>query len=604
VNADKNLFLFLLLLFNLNVNAQVDITEQEQIKNKQRVSYIYNFTKYIDWENLDSQTEFVIGILGKNSSELVAEFEATAQQKKIKNLPVVIKNFNTIEDITPTNILYLNKKDNYELTPILEQLYFNHCLLVTEGYPFRVSMINFIEIDDEFHFEISQEKISRAELLVDPGLLSFSIQSTADWNSLYDRLKEEKKTVENQDKELKTLTKEISAQKKEIKNQDDKLRATLDEIEVQKLLLSDQQIIISQQKSNINGQLQRLQSLAKEILKNEDVNNSLLNTFEQQYQNIANQKKELAEQYEKLENQKREIRTKEGEISSQNNRLKIQVGEIEQQRLTLYIFLAFLIFAIFFIFYMYRANKRRKESEQKLHLRNQELIALNKSLDSFTYRVSHDLKAPIINVKTMISMLEEFTDQSQNPMITEIFTNLNSSADRLENTIVDMLKLTRIERVEEAKLIVSPKEILENLSVNYTNEMQQINAELINHINDNVTVYASDIELNSVFQNLITNSIKYRHLEHPLKIEISAKTRNEICTITYRDNGVGIDLKKFEGKLFNMFERFNTDSTIEGTGVGMYIIKKLVETNNGKLDLSSDPGQGLTYHISLPIKSN
>ncbi len=584
--------------------AQDNASEQEQIKNKQRVSYIYNFTKYIDWEELDTKTEFVIGILGKNSTDLVHEFEATAQQKKIKGLPVVIKHFSTIEEITPTNILYLNKKDDYLLMSILDRLYFNHCLLVTEGYPFRVSMINFIEIDDEFHFEIGQEKIRRAELLVDPALLSFSIQSTADWNLLYNRLQEEKKTVSDQDVELKKLNEEIDQQKKEIKNQENKLRATLDEIEVQNLLISDKEKIIAQQKEEVKNQLKRLQSLAKEIVKNEDVNNQLLATFELQYENLANQKKELSQQNKTLENQKDEIRNKEQKIKLQNDTLAIQVGEIKQQRITLYIFLAFIIFAIIFIFYMYRANKRRKESEQKLHLRNQELISLNKSLDSFTYRVSHDLKAPIINVKNMISMLEEFTDNSQNPLLPEIFSNLHSSTNRLESTIIDMLKLTRIERIEETKSLISPQEIIDSLIPTYHNELQQINAEFINQINSSTIVYASDIELKSIFQNLITNSIKYRHAERLLKIEISAQITNKVCTITYRDNGVGIDLKKFEDKLFNMFERFNTNSTIEGTGVGMYIIKKLVETNNGTIDLNSAPDKGLTYQISLPIKPN
>ena len=120
--------------------------------------------------------------------------------------------------------------------------------------------------------------------------------------------------------------------------------------------------------------MKRLQSLASEIIKNEGVNNKLLITFKQQFENITTQKKELALQNETLEKQKFEIQDKEQKINSQNDKLKIHVGEIEQQRITLYVFLAFLIFALFFIFYMYRANKRRKESEQKLHLRNQELI--------------------------------------------------------------------------------------------------------------------------------------------------------------------------------------------------------------------------------------
>jgi signal transduction histidine kinase len=591
-----------MLLFLLQVNVAAQDNEQEKIKNKQRVSYIYNFTKYIDWENLDSQSEFVIGILGENNAALVNEFNEIASQKKIKNLPVVIKTFGSAEEITPTNILYLNKKDNYELTPLLEQLYYNHCLLVTEGYPFRVSMINFIEIDDEFHFEISQEKINRAALLVDPALLTFSIQSTADWNLLYDRLLEEKKTVQDQELELKKLNEEIIIQKEEIENQENQLSATLAEIEVQKLLLDDQENVISQQKKDINKQLQRLQALAISIAENEKANKDLLKTFEKQYANIVDQERELTEQYEILKHQKNEIEAQERKIQSQKSTLDIQGGEIKQQRLTLYIFLAFLIFAIFFLFYMYRANKRRKESEHKLHLRNEELIALNKSLDSFTYRVSHDLKAPIINVKNMISMLQEFVDQSANPMLPDIFSNLNASTDRLENTIIDMLHLTRIERIEEAKSIITPKAVLDKIIPDYHGELQQINGQLTNQIGADIQIYASDIELKSIFQNLITNSIKYRHPDRPLKINVQASVKNSICTIVYADNGIGIDLKKFEGKLFNMFERFNKDTKIEGTGVGMYIINKLVETNKGKIELNSTVGKGLTYHISLPTK--
>ena len=592
------LLILLLFLIQSTVSAQVD----EAIKNKQRVSYVYNFTKYIDWENLDNQEEFVIGILGKDNDALVQEFKTAAQQKTIKDLPVVVKTFRTRAEITPTNILYLNKKDGFDLTPLLEQLYFDHCLLVTEGYPFRMSMINFIELDDEFHFEISQEKINRAALLVDPELLSFSIQSTADWNLLYDRLLEEKKTVSNQDEELKKLAKEIESQKKEIANQENKLAATLAEIEIQKLLLDDQQSIISDQKKDITNQLNRLLALRQEISENEQANQELLKTFELQYLNIVKQEKQLDDQYETLEIQKQDIAAQEQKILEQNDTLKIQVGEIEQQRLTLYIFLAFLIFAVIFIFYMYRANKRRKESEHKLHLRNLELIELNKSLDSFTYRVSHDLKAPIINVKNMISMLEEFIDKSSNPLFPEIFTNLDSSTNRLESTILDMLKLTRIERIEEAKSFISINEVLVGLLPNYKNELAQINGELINNISAEARIYASDIELKSIFQNLITNSIKYRQPEHPLKIELSTQMNDSTCTITYTDNGMGIDLKKFEAKLFSMFERFNTDSTIEGTGVGMYIIKKLVDNNRGSLALTSTVNNGLTYKITLPTK--
>ena len=106
----------------------------------------------------------------------------------------------------------------------------------------------------------------------------------------------------------------------------------------------------------------------------------------------------------------------------------------------------------------------------------------------------------------------------------------------------------------------------------------------------------------SVLQNLLTNSIKYRRLDVPLVIKVATYDENGTMKVDYRDNGQGIDLKQFEGKLFSMFQRFTSDQSISGTGVGMYIIKRLIDKNNGKVKLESEPNKGLRYLITLPSK--
>ena len=108
-------------------------------------------------------------------------------------------------------------------------------------------------------------------------------------------------------------------------------------------------------------------------------------------------------------------------------------------------------------------------------------------------------------------------------------------------------------------------------------------------------------EIVSIFQNLITNSIKYRKRDQQLEIAVSSQQQNNRLEICFSDNGQGIDLKEFEGKLFGMFQRFTADSGISGTGVGMYIIKKLVDKNNGNIALKSEPNKGLAYRIELPV---
>ena len=592
------LFLFVGLI-GYNQSTNVD---KEAIRNKQRVNYIYNFTKYIDWEGLDERSQFVIGVLGAEEYNLVNEFKITAKKRLIKGLPVTIKSFSKIEDITNVDILYLNKTYNFDLNPILSELYVDHGLLVTEGYPFHMSMINFIELDDEFHFEINQEKINRAHLLVAPELLSFSTQSTADWNQLYKRLKKEINKVKAQKVELVKLSSEIEVQKQEIKVQQNKLNQTLDEIKIQSELLSNQKEVIKGQNSEIKNQIGNLWTLANRIDVQRAANFQLQSISKEQAIGIERQNLQIKRQKNTLSIQLDDIQKQTERIEKQGGKLNLQLTQIGQQRILLMVFIVFALFSIFFSIFMYRANKRRKESERILQIKHNELIEVNKSLDSFTYRVSHDLKAPVLNMKNMILLLEKYTDQSSNEILPELFKNLDLSANRLENTIAGMLELTKIERIHELKSKANIFDIVNGLLPEYQEELNSIGARVNTLDMSFNTVFGSETELTSIFQNLITNSIKYRSRDKLLAIEIKTEHRSNQCIISYADNGIGIDLLKFEGKLFNIFQRFTTDNSISGSGIGMHIIKKLVEKNNGSINLKSKPNHGLTYFISLPSK--
>ncbi|XP_020908914.2 uncharacterized protein LOC110246868, partial [Exaiptasia diaphana] len=238
-------------------------------------------------------------------------------------------------------------------------------------------------------------------------------------------------------------------------------------------------------------------------------------------------------------------------------------------------------------YFAFREYRRKKKSERHVKHQNERLVALNDSLDSFVYRVSHDLKSPVINVKNMISMLKEYQTDDQDPLVPEIIKNLDLSSHRLETTITDLLELSRIERVEEEKEKVNIREVFHEILPEYQEQIQRIGGEVVESFNGGEIFYGSKAEMNSILQNLLTNSIKYRSENRALRIEIGTKPDKEkMMQMTFADNGQGLDLKQFEGKLFGMFQRFTSDTSISGTGVGMYIIKKLVDKNKGKIVLT------------------
>jgi signal transduction histidine kinase len=586
--------------------AQDSLIEQNEIQLQQRATYIYNFTKYIEWEGLNKRKSFTIGVYHANESELVKVLREYYASKSIKGKPVEVLHFKTLGEIVDTDILYFKEKSGVVIENILPTMYRNNTLVIAEGYPFRQSMVNFIEIDNEFHFEINKLKINKAQLLVDPALLEFSIQSTADWKVIYDQLQEEKSVVESQKVELDKLGDEIIEQELELKVQNEKLKLTLADVKVKQQLLYKQDSTIQLKNDEIFAQLSKLGLLNRDVQKQLLINEELSGVFEKQEKGIADQGKEILSQNQKISDQnqilierKQEIGIQEDEIKDQKKVLNKQLSQIEEQRLVMYAFITLIVFAVIFIFFMYRSNRRRKISEKNLYLKNIELSSLNDSLDSFTYRVSHDLKAPVLNVKNMIVMLQEHTKSTESPLVPRIVSNLSLSANRLESTIVDLLQLTRIERIDEVKSMIRVKDVLQGLLPDFENELAEINGVIDVSLLGDQEIYASDVEMTSIFQNLITNSIKYRSANRPLLIKISSSSSIDNLTLTYVDNGKGIDLVKNEGKLFAMFERFTSDRNVSGTGVGMYIIKKLVEKNRGSVRLESQLDNGLTYTIDL-----
>lgn len=582
-------------------NGQIGLEANKSIRNKQRVNYIYNLTDYITWSNLLSKSTFKIGIYGANQQALIDEFEKIALKKKLKDLPVEIVNVTNIYAIGEIQILYVHKRSNLEMNELLPLLAAQEVLLVSENYPFRASMINFMEFENELHFDVNETHINRAGLLVSPQLLGFSIQHQKDWQEIFEELEEEQNTIENQINELEVLNAEIEIQKVRLEAQRNQIRKQQRNLNAQDADTKEKAKNLTDKLIEIDRQQRQLTLLQERVNRQNDVTAQLTNTLDRQEDSIEFRKKQLLSQQKTMREQEQQISNQVKSIDEQDKELNTQFEKLRSQGLLIYVFLVVILVIIALIYFVWREYKRKRRSEAEVTLQNQKLLALNESLDSFVYRVSHDLKAPVINVKNMISMLKDHTQEEDQSLVPKIIENLELSSNRLDLTITDLLELSKIEKVDEIRSQINVEDVLQSILPEYQDELNSIQAKVNLSFQDN-GIYSSFSEMASVFQNLLTNSIKYRKIDVPLVIDISTTNKNNTMLIDYRDNGQGIDLKQFEGKLFAMFQRFTSDQSITGTGVGMYIIKRLIDKNNGSVKLESQPNEGLRYLITLPSK--
>jgi signal transduction histidine kinase len=581
--------------------AQIGLEANRSIRNKQRVNYIYNFTDYITWSSLSDNETFKIGVFGNNENSLITEFKEVATRKKIKNLTVEIVNITSIDQIKGIEILYIHEESKLEIDAILPHLALSEILLVSENYPFRQSMINFMEFENEFHFDVNEAQINDAGLLVSPQLLTFSIQQQKDWEDIFEKLEQEQGKIENQRNELELLNEEIENQKSRLDAQYHQIKKQQRNLNAQEGEIGNRQIELLRKLAEINRQKRELSSLQYRIYSQSDETYKLTNTLDQQEDSIQSRKRELLSQRHKMTEQKQRLVSQVEAINKQDEQLNSQLERLRSQGLLIYVFLIIILVVLALIFFAWREYKRKKKSEKEVKYQNKKLLALNESLDSFVYRVSHDLKAPVINVKNMITMLKEHTEEDQDSLVPKIIDNLELSSNRLDVTITDLLILSKIEKVDEIRDQIRINDVLQSIVPEYQEELDGIGATLELSFRDDGT-YSSFSEMVSVLQNLLTNSIKYRRRDVPLVIKVATYDENGTMKVDYRDNGQGIDLKQFEGKLFSMFQRFTSDQSISGTGVGMYIIKRLIDKNNGKVKLESEPNKGLRYLITLPSK--
>jgi len=245
-----------------------------------------------------------------------------------------------------------------------------------------------------------------------------------------------------------------------------------------------------------------------------------------------------------------------------------------------------------------RDISERKLSEQKQTKLLKEVENVNKELKDFAYIVSHDLKAPLRGINTLAEWIATDYADKLDDEGKERMNLLLTRANRMHNLIDGILQYSRIGRVKEKNNIVNLNEVVsevidmlslpENITIRIENEMPTIRCE--------------QTRIMQIFQNLLSNAIKF--MDKPQgQIKISCVEENGFWKFSVADNGPGIEEKHFE-RIFKIFQVLSSRDEYESTGVGLTIIKKIVELYGGSVWVESEVGNGSTFFFTLPITHN
>jgi len=226
-----------------------------------------------------------------------------------------------------------------------------------------------------------------------------------------------------------------------------------------------------------------------------------------------------------------------------------------------------------------------------------ELESKNAELERFTYTVSHDLKSPLVTITGFVGYLEKDALAGNQERIRSTVQRITTAAQKMQSLLNDLLELSRIGRIMNAPENVPLEEIVLEAMERVRGQLEARQVEV--KIQSNLPIlYCDRARLVEVMQNLIDNSTKYSTTQSAPCIEIGSQEDLHGQTVNFvHDNGIGID-PKFHDRIFGLFNKL--DVRTEGTGIGLALVKRIIEVHGGKIWVESELGKGATFFFTLP----
>jgi serine phosphatase RsbU (regulator of sigma subunit) len=465
---------------------------QDKINNGTRAVFIFDIAKYIDYgPGFSDSSVFRIGILDK-TSELLWEMGNLAKTRKtIQDKPVQLVVFRSEDQIIQTQLLYVNKSGSFSLNKIRAKLEGHQTLLLTEGYEFRESMINFMGVEGEMpKYSVNEDLINKAGMKVNTNMLTQAIKTKEDWENLFGKASEQiviqRDTIRQQLDMINNQKKEILHQKALLDSLDKEIVAKEKTLNEKQKVLNRQFVQISKQQGEISVQKQTIVVQQNEVQVQKDT--------------LSNQKEKIAVQMAKIDGQLKKI-------GEQESKIKVQLEAIEKQKLVLYFVLLALLLVSILGYYIYRGYKIKKEANIKLEEKNR-TISLQKDeiekqrdlaaaqRDQIGYQKRH-IEDSIMYAKriqtALIPSLELFSDKLEHFVLykplaivsgdfywvsaqtnPQVIISADCTGHGVPGAFMSMLGVTLLNEIVNGKHMIMPDQIIENLRQGIIKSLKQV----------------------------------------------------------------------------------------------------------------------------------
>lgn len=243
-----------------------------------------------------------------------------------------------------------------------------------------------------------------------------------------------------------------------------------------------------------------------------------------------------------------------------------------------------------------RLNSQLLDANQNLE---KEVKARTQEIESFVYTVSHDLKAPVVSMQGMASLLMQDWGGKVDEKAEYYMGRIVHNANYMEELITGLLALSRIGRKQQNIEKANIKDVLEEILEIHQQTFLEKRVQVV--IQPSLPAFSFErVQLKQLFQNLITNAAKFMGDQPSPKVDIGGRDLPEWVEFYVKDNGIGID-PAYHDKIFGLFQRLK-EVEVEGTGVGLSIVKKIVDLAGGKIWIESRKGEGTAFFIRFPRK--
>lgn len=245
--------------------------------------------------------------------------------------------------------------------------------------------------------------------------------------------------------------------------------------------------------------------------------------------------------------------------------------------------------------------------EKEVEQRTQDLLNANRELESFNYVASHDLQEPLRKIQTFIHLIER--NGYDHEQSRAYFRKIYLAAQRMSELIKSVLAYSKLSQEGEAMQQVDLNKVMDDIRVDFELAIEERHAVLT--CDPLPVIRGNALQMNQLFSNLISNSLKFSSAAPEITITCTAGTGSHISLapvelharlyhhICVRDNGIGFE-PEFQEKIFTLFQRLHRRQEYAGTGIGLSIVKKIVEQHEGFISAESHPGEGATFHVWLP----